>query len=59
MCRVNRNPFLHKSTLGQFQGSYPLLYLIWNLQSDGHNTVFLPTDFSPASSLIMYFKKFH
>ena len=51
MCSVRRNPLPHQFTLGQFQVSHPLLYLIWNLQSDGHNTVFLPLYFSSVNSL--------
>ena len=58
MCRVRRNPFLHLSALGQLQGSYPLLYLILNLQSDGDNTVFLLMYFSLVNFLIMYFRNF-
>ena len=29
MCAVRRNPLLHYLALGQFQGSYPILYLIF------------------------------
>ena len=43
MCSVRKNPFLHSYALGQFQGSYLTLIFIWNLQSDGHNTIFIPS----------------
>ena len=41
MCGVRRNSLLHYLALGQFQCSYPKLYILFgNLQSNGHNTNF-------------------
>ena len=43
MCGARRNPMLHYLALGQFQRSYPTLYIfLGNLQIDGHNTDFIP-----------------
>ena len=44
MCGVRRNPLLHYLALGQFQCSYPKLYILFGtLQSEGHNTDFFPS----------------
>ena len=43
MCGVRRNPMLHYLALGQFQCLCPIHYTLFgNLQSDGHNTDFIP-----------------